>query len=555
MTPSGLSQPELADAPIDSGHYIKILRRNRRLIALIALGFALAAYGLALLLPDTYRSTARILMDSSADPSGPSDADSIARRLATAERLVHTPRILALAAGNVPGESARSLEEKVQATADPDANIIDVTASDDDQDRVASIANAVGIAFIESERRLTRENVEQTRAILRSRITRLGTSNETAAQRDALAAQLGELELRAATARLVFRLVERAEPPDGKASTDPLGVALLGLIAGLVIAVLVVLGRDHLKPLVTDAHELSHLTGAPVLARVSARLSDWRAPDRAALSMEGDAFQTLRGRVGRLLDPGGQHVILVTSPVFTQGKDAVSAALARALAETGARTLLVNTQPRWATSTPPLALTGSEAITVAEAALHMAAGNGSQVLPSQYVATLADRTVDTPVAQQLSILTDGDALWDHEHGLGYETVRALSRNLRGEGYKYVVVDGPPLLETNDSLILAEAADEIVVVTELESVTRTIAVDMRDVLREMNTHTLGLIVIEPQGHRLRRHRLAGSKGAEATTQIVWPWWTTTSGASESRDIFGSLTDEHAAHAQGTPSPNS
>jgi Mrp family chromosome partitioning ATPase len=487
-------------------------------------------------------------MDSSADPLGPSDSDSVARRLATAERLVMTPRILTRAARSVPGESARSLEEKARATADPDANIIDVTASDEEQDRVASIANAVATAFILDERLLTRENVEQTRATLLSRLEGLGDSAGTASQRDALAAQLGELELRAATADLRFRLVERAEPPDGKASASPLGVALLALIAGLVIAVLVVLGRDYVKPLVTDAHELSRLIGAPVVGRVSARLGDWRAaPDRTAVSMESDAFRTLRGRVGRLLDPSTQHVVLVTSPSFTQGKDAVSAALARALAETGHQTLLVSTVSTGAT---PIAADGAGANDRADVAdAGTAETDGSRVPPSQYVATLPERTVGAPVAKELSILVDGYLLWDHAYGLGYDTVRALSKALRRTGYKYVVIDAPPLLETNDSLILAEAADEVVVVTQLHSVTRTIALDMRDTLDEMSTRVLGLFVIEPKprGHG---QRPAGSERADATTGASWPWWTTISGVSDARDGSGPLSHGRSASAPST-----
>jgi len=548
VTRAGSREPGLADEPIETGHYVEILRRNRRLIALITIGLALAAYGLALLLPDSYRSTARILMDSSADPLGPSDAASVARRLATAERLVMTPRILELAARRVPGESARSLDQKVEAIADPEANIINVTASGEDQDRVASIANAVATAFIRDARRLARENLDQTGAILRSRLESLGTSPEAASQRDALAAQLGDLELRAATVDLTFRLVERAERPDATASPNPLGVALLGLIAGLVIAVLVVLGREHLNPLITDAHELSRLAGAPVVARVSSRLEDWRTPDRAAVSMESDAFRTLRGRVARLLDPAHQHVILVTSPVFTQGKGAVTAALARALAETGHQTLLVNTKP---TSTPPIASDGASVNDGADAVhARVADGDGAHALPSQYVATLADRTVGTPVAKELSILVDGHRLWDPEHGLGYETVRGLSKALRGTGYKFVVVDAPPLLETNDSLIFADAADDVVVVADLETVTRTIAVDTRDALREMNTRVLGLIVIDPQSRRQGR-RFAGSERPEATTTgVVWPWWTTTPDVSGSRDSSRSPSDVGDARAPKT-----
>jgi capsular polysaccharide biosynthesis protein len=493
-----------------------------RLIALIAIAVALAAFGLAFARSDAYESTARVLMDASADPVGPSDADSVARRLATAERIVMTPQVLALAAEDVPGESARSLQEKVEASADPDANIIDVTASDEDRGRVASIANAVATAFIQDQQRLARENVRRTRAALRSRLATLGSSRVEATQREALAARLGDLELRAATAGLVFRLVEQAEGPDETASLNPLGVALLALIAGIVVAVLVVVGRDHLNPQVTDAHELSQLTGSPVVARVSMRPGQRRTPEQAAVSMEDDAYRTLRGRVGRLLDSGQQHIVLVTSPFSRDGKDAVSAALAHALAETGHRTLLVTTEPP--AETPVAAGQTGERPLVAEAA---SPGRGEpQVPPSRYVATIPVRIVNTPVAEHLSILADGHSLWDPRHGLGYESVRAFSKALRGLGYRYVVVDAPSLLESNDSLILSEAADAVVVVGRLDSVTRPTAIDMRSALREMNKRVLGLIVVEPQSRGLA-DVIRGTERDTATPRKVSRWWAATS----------------------------
>ena len=524
---AGSGDPGLADGPIETGHYVEILRRNRRLIALTAIGLAIAVYGLALLQPDTYRSTARIVMDSSADALGPSDADSVARRLATAERLVMTPRVLALAADRVPEESARSLEEKVEATAEPDANIIDVTASDDDEARAAAIANAVSTAFIQDQRRLTRGNLERTGATLRTRLERLGTSDKTAAQRDAIAAQLAQLELRAATAGLAFRLVERAERPDADTTPDPLGVALLGLIAGLVIAVLVVLGRDHLRPQITNARELSRLTGAPIVARLPGRINESRSPARAAMSMESDAFHALRGRVSRFLDPSAQRVVLITSPDFTPGQEALSAGLARALAETGHGALLVSTQP------PATTVVATDGAVVRPRIAHPD--------PSQYVATLAERTRDTPVAKELSILVDGYSLWDNGRGLSYETVQAFAKAVRGTGHKYVVVDAPPLLETNDSLMLAEAADAIVVVAQLDSITRTTALEVRDVLGEMNPRALGLIVIDPKSRE--RRRPAGSDPAEATGDS-WQWWMTTPAVAGSLDGSRSGSDGDA-----------
>jgi polysaccharide biosynthesis transport protein len=517
-TPPPAPERELGDVPIETGHYVELLRRNRLLIALVALGVTLAALVLAVAMSDSYRSTARILLDSSADPLEPSDADSIARRLATAERIVMTPRILAAAAARVSGETARSLEEKVEGAADADANIIDVTASDGEPAESARIANAVATAFIADQRRLALADVRQTRTALRARLEALGSSSVAASQRDALAAQLGELELRAASVGRVFRLVERAEPPEESSTPSPLGVALLGLIAGIVIAVLVVFGRDYLKPQITDAHALGRLVGAPVVARLAPSAGDSRAPDAIAVSVEGEAFRSLRGRAARLLDPSRQqHVVLVTGPLGGLTREAVSAGLARALAENGERTLLVATRPAavWRTSTDGARYAVLEDV-----------GAGGRESPAEYVASLAKHlALIAGTSTGVAVLADAHKLWDDEQRVGYETARAFIETLRGAGYTHVVVDAPPLLETNDSLILAEGADAVVAVAELDGVSQATALDMGDALREMNTQVLGLIVVE---HRTRRVQLpqllGGREPVEASPARVRPWWT-------------------------------
>jgi capsular polysaccharide biosynthesis protein len=546
-TPPPAPERELGDVPIETGHYFELLRRNRLLIALVALGVTLAALVLAFALSDTYRSTARILLDSAADPLEPSDADSVARRLATAERIVMTPRILAAAAQAVEGETARTLEEKVEGVADADANIIDVTASDEVPVESARIANAVATAFIADQRRIARQDIEQTRAALRARLRALGTSDVAASQRDALAAQLGELELRAASVGRVFRLVERAEPPEESSTPSPLGVALLGLIAGTVIAVLVVFGRDYLKPQITDAHALGRLVGAPVVARLAPSAGDSRAPDATAVSVESETFRSLRGRSARLLDPNRQqHVVLVTGPLGGVTREAVSAGLARSLAENGQRTLLVATRPGpvWHASTDGARFSVLEDV-----------GARGGESPAEYVASLAKRlAVLSSTSTGVAVLGDAHKLWDEEQGVGYETARAFVETLRGAGYTYVVVDAPPLLETNDSLILAEGADAVVAVAELDEISQATALDMGDALREMNTQILGLIVVDHRSRRLRLPQLlGGSEPVEASAVRVRPWWTDYVVLSE-LDTSRALADGRWAHP-GTTSRQS
>jgi succinoglycan biosynthesis transport protein ExoP len=524
-----------AEDPIDARRYLEILRRNRGLIALIIVGVTLGAYGVSLLLPATYRPSARVLVDTAPDSAAPSDAASIARELATARQLAMTPRVLARAAERVPGESEKSLEKKVAVTADAEANILNVAASDEDPARAARIANAVAAAFIDDQRRVTRENLAQAELNIRRQLDSLGPG-DTELQR-ALSDRLSDVQARAATASTRFELAERAEPPDEPASPQPIWTALAALIASTVIGVLAALARDQLRSGFADARELGQFAGIPVLARIPDSFADARDP-RRAVALEHDAYSTLRGRVERLLDPDRKHVVLVTSPLDTDGRAEVSAGLARALAETGRPTLLVFADPqvrnvdgRFGADAPGSADRGTNARASRETHL---------VLPSQVVAAIEDRTVESPVSNKLSVLGGQGALSGAPHGGSpNNTVRALAEAIPRLDYTYVVVDAPPLLVTNDALILAGATDEVALVARLESVTRPLVLDMREVLSEIGRPLVGLVVIgrgvgRRKGFRRlpRRPRLGATRRGSyvdvdrTENREASPWWVST-----------------------------
>jgi succinoglycan biosynthesis transport protein ExoP len=503
--PSSQLDP-FVEEPIDVRRYVEVLRRNRRLIAGIVVGVTLVAFGVSLLLPASYSATARILIDNSADPSAPTDAASVVRQLATAQRLVMTPRILARAAERVPGESENSLEKKVVAKADTDANIVNVSASDRDRDGAAAIANAVATAFIDDQRNVASNDLKRARKVILARLASLGSSPNDDAQRNALAARLSDLELRAATADDRFRLAEPAERPDQQASPHPLRTALLALIASIGIAVLVAFGRDQLRPQITGPRELSRATDLPILAWIPDSHLATRDREARTRILEDEAYRALRGRVILQLPPSPQHVILVTSGAYGQGKSAVSAGLARALAETNHATLLVSAD----LARPAIDDRFDVAQEPGFADILLGANFRSHGRPPvrrdprtgrfESHASIAERirAASRPVAghghAELAILASGTQPSDPARVLTNDAVGTFGNALRQLDFAYVVIDAPPLLATNDSLILGSVTDQIVVVAHLDGLTRPTALDVREVLDEIARPVLGLVVI-------------------------------------------------------------
>jgi Mrp family chromosome partitioning ATPase len=442
-------------------------------------------------------------MDSSADPTAPSDADSIVRQLTTAQGLVMTSQILARAAERVPGESESSLEKKVSAKSEADANIINVSALDGDRDKAAAIANAVATTFIDDQRNVADSDLKRAREVILARLAALGTSRNDDSQRNALAERLSDLELRAATAGDRFRLVEEAEPPDVQSSPHPFRTALLAFIASVVIAVIAALSRDQLRPQITGARELSRATDFPILARIRDGKAGRRDGEARTRTLEGEAYRAFRGRVILQLPRLPQHVILVTSAANAEGKSAVSIGLARALAETDHATLLVSADLVHPALDERFDVAQEPGFADLLLGADLPSHDGSVRDPhtgrfESRVAPIAKRIRDasSPVGDaKLAVLASGASSSSPARVLTNGAVQAFVVALRQLDFAYVVIDAPPLLATNDSLILASVADQIVVVAHLDGFTRSTALDVREALDEIARPVLGWVVID------------------------------------------------------------
>ena len=91
-----------------------------------------AVFLISSMLPKTYETSARIVMDDRPGGTEPADAETVQRRLATVRALITTREVRARAAARLRGETSATLEDKVRATVDEDANIVDVHATDND---------------------------------------------------------------------------------------------------------------------------------------------------------------------------------------------------------------------------------------------------------------------------------------------------------------------------------------------------------------------------------------------------------------------------------------
>lgn len=468
------------EQPIDVARYANALRRSRVLIAGIVVGLTAIVFLLSLALPKTYTAEATILFDES--PASTTDAQ---RQLATIQKLVMTRDVLALGADELH-TTVGALSPKVQASVDPNANIVSVSASGSSPKAAARTANVVAAAFIARERAVELARLQMAKNRLTSAIAALAGTPGGKAQIPLLRARLSDLSVSQATAGSELQLADKAQPPSKPTSPRPVRNAAFAFVAALFIALLVALGRERIAPRVAERRDLERLSGVPILTEI---------PDGgrgAAGVAEREAYDVLAAVVQAQLPRKRQKVLLVTSALADKGKERVTAGLSRALAQSGEAALVVDADLR----RPSLEqLFGMErAPGLAE--ILAAARHGDRE-------TAAGMIVEPPASASsqrrtgsLAVLGAGEAA--SPSLVSPDALEVLFGELSQSAFTFVVIDAPPILEPEGWRAWARHVDALVLVSRLEKLSPNDLVELRDQLEQVETAVLGHVVLSRGG---------------------------------------------------------
>jgi capsular exopolysaccharide synthesis family protein len=477
------------DQPVETGRYLDALRRSKLLIALIVLPLTAAVLIGSLLLPKTYRATARIVVGEASDPLSSGDAASIERRLATWDVLVTTRATLRRAARRVPGETAATLDDKVSSSVDPTANIINVSATDARPRRASRIASAVVNTFVTRAHSLERGRLRGARATLLSGLAELEgrRGEQAAAERADIRDQLRQLNITAAGSGSELAVAELAQPPSAPYAPRPLRNAVFGFFAAIFIAILVVLARAQLKPRISGSRELSRLLELPTLTEIPHVRRGFAHEPRTLSSVEYEAYQTLQAAVRRQLPATSQQTVLVTSALHGEGKTEVTAALGLVLSQAGQRTWLVSADMR----RPKLHELFDVEQTPGLSEVLVGAQNGGSDGLFQLSAARTG-------SGRLHVLASGRTPPDPAQLLASDALDGFFEEVQESEYDYVLLDGPPLLGLVDSQVLAQRVDGVLLVCRPDRLTPETALATRELLDRLDVEPLGLVIVGARG---------------------------------------------------------
>jgi len=222
----------------------------------------------------------------------------------------------------------------------------------------------------------------------------------------------------------------------------------LGLLLGLGVGIGVALVQDQLDDTVRDQSEAARLAAAPVLGTIPVFQPNGQtgalAPGGPA-AMATEAYRALRYCLDFVTQGERGRVVLVTSPAQFEGKTTTVWNLARAVAVTGRRVVLVDSDLRRSGLGRLLGLHGKPGVTdvlLGEVALRDA----------------LQRHTESGVL----FLSAGKEVQNHTELLDSDAMRELLRELRQEA-DLVILDSPPVLAVADSLVLARLSDDVLMV--------------------------------------------------------------------------------------------
>lgn len=450
--------------------YVRMLRRRKWTVVLVALLATGGALGFAESETPVYQSSAQILLEASpaaqviggsSGATAPNPQDQIA--------VLEGPGVATIV-GKALGEAPA-----INASAVSGTDLIQITATSTSAPEAARIANAYANAYISYQRTQTVNGLVAAERILESRISaqqtelssleaqsaKSGPAEQSALQPQitALSQQLAlltsELDSVQSSVALGFggaEVVKPATTPSSPASPRKLRLGLLGLGGGLVVGITLAFVRESLDDTLVTREDIERvLPELPVLAEiphVQARRGESPALVSVARphSEAAEAYRTLRTSVQFLALDRSLHRLQVTSPRTTEGKTTTLANLAVTLAGAGQRVVVVDCDLR-------------------RPRLHELFGLGNDVGFATVLlgqSSLPDALRDVPGHHGLRLLASGARPPNPSELLASGRVAQVLETL-GEDADLVLVDSPPVLPVTDAVALAPRMDATLVV--------------------------------------------------------------------------------------------
>ena len=257
------------------------------------------------------------------------------------------------------------------------------------------------------------------------------------------------LQKRAETAIAASSTLPRArvvdEPYIPKKPSKPVTqlIIAVGFLIGLIVSVIIALFRHSMDDTIKSSHDIEKLTHLPLYGAIPF------LSGRKNLSTFHEALRVVRTNLEFLQNTGKSKLITITSTIPKEGKTTISTELAKIIAKSGKRVIIVDLDMRQSKVHKMYNLPNKEGLSTLLA--------GKNTLKEVIQKTSEDN---------LYVITSGPKPPDPSELLMSEEFRKLVERLLNE-YDYVLLDSPPIGLVTDAMIAMRMSDINLVVVRAE----------------------------------------------------------------------------------------
>ena len=514
--------------------YLQLVRQRVALVAVVVGVVVAGTLGLSLLQEPRYEATVRLRArppapGSSVNPvlTEAEQQRALAIDLATEAELVRSTEVADRVRERLRlSTSSDSLIDDVEVTQVPNASVLLIAVSADDERVATSLANEFAAAYLDVRRadaaKTLDEQAEDARARLAEVQQRLSDAEARLAgldpasvsyaavkaerdaavnDRDVILRQLVNLTDRRALASGFGQVIQPANAARAVRERSLPRTGVFGVLIGVPLALAVVLLLDTLSDRVQTVAEVEERTGSEVIGLIPIDEA-WTSASTPRLvgdvdpySPAAEAYRTLALTLRNAVD-GGARTVLVTSPGGAEAKTTTAVNLAVAHAESGRRVVLVDAdlrEPRayqflGADFTPGVAevLRGELDLRDAVQRLRSRLAYLGPGLPAGRAELLLVR------ADLRGLLEEAAAVHESPPARPLRAARATARP--DTSAPLVVVDAPPVLSAAEVSSLVAAVDAVVLLVRVGATSRASASRAAEQVRRAGGRLLGVVLV-------------------------------------------------------------
>ncbi|PPG35696.1 chromosome partitioning protein [Pseudoclavibacter sp. RFBG4] len=392
--------------------YLRILHKNWIAMLICTLAGVAAGAGVSLVMTPTYSATAELYV--SVRSSDGTEAQALNQGTTFARQAVQSYTTVVnkeIVTSRVVEElgldlTPAQLASKITASNALNTVVIEISVEDEDPQLAATLANAVSANFIE----VVVDELEKPEG--------------------------------AAPSLVKIQPVQSAQVPHAPVSPRvPLNI-VIGAVIGIALGVGVAALRQLIDTKVRSTHDIAQITDRPVIGTIAYDPDAGRRPlivHEEPKSPKAESYRALRTNLRFMDIENTRHSFVITSSLPSEGKSTTSANIAIALAEQGAKVVLVDGDLRKPKVATTMGVDGSVGLTD----------------------LLSGRAEPKDVLQRwgrgrLYVLPAGRIPPNPSELLGSHTMQQVHDQLLAE-HDYVIIDAPPLLLVTDGAVLSELA--------------------------------------------------------------------------------------------------